>query len=687
VILIVEDSPTQAERLRYVLSEAGHEVRAARDGEQALALIAERPPLLVITDIVMPGMDGYELCRTIKSDERLREVPVILLTSLSSPKDVLKGLTCGADNFIRKPYEERYLLSRVSHILTNLELRKGEKTRLGMEISFAGERHFITSERRQIVDFLISSFEEAVHLNGELTRSYRSLDGLYRIAEGLNRCTTEAEVTAEALDRALDLPGVQAGWILVRAGDAGLQLAELRARPGVAVDGDALEHDSLCRRRLTAGGRGGAVNLPDCECVPNGGHASIPLWTGNRLVGVMNLVGPAGGDFGEDDLRTLDGVGNQVAAALERALLQGLAVIVESSDDGMVRLAPDGVVATWNPGAERMYGYPSSAMIGRSIDVLAPEGAACEMAGVRRRVLAGASVQGHETRRVRSDGQEVEVSLTLSPVRGAGGAIVGVAEIARDITTSKALEAQFLQSQKMESVGRLAGGIAHDFNNLMTAVIGFSELLLAKMPADDPGREHLNEIHRSGRQAAALTQQLLAFGRRQVQRPVVLDLNTVVSDLETMLKRLLGEDVDLLTVLADDLWPTKLDRTHLEQVVMNLAINARDAMPGGGKLTIETRNRVLDEDFADSHMGIQPGAYVQLTVSDNGVGMDADTRTRIFEPFFTTKDDGNGLGLSTVFGIIKQSGGDVWVYSEPGHGATFNIYLPRTDEEPSERRR
>jgi two-component system, cell cycle sensor histidine kinase and response regulator CckA len=718
-ILIVEDSPTQAAQLSFLLSEAGHEVTVAPDGERALAMMGEQRPLLVITDIVMPRMDGYELCRAIKNDDRLSDIPVILLTSLSSPQDVLRGLTCGADNFIRKPYEERYLLQRVSHILTNIELRRSEKTRLGMEISFAGERHFITSDRQQIVDFLISSFEEAVLLNGELTRSYRSLDGLYRIAEGLNRCTSEREVTAEALERALDLPGVQAGWILIHEGGAGLQLADLRARPGVPVDRDALAGDSQCRRRVLADGNGGAVNLVSCECLthnggPPLGHASVPLLTGNRLVGVMNLVGPERGQFGDDDLRTLNGVGNQVAAALERALLQEhlerrvqertvaltdeiaarrraeealrpLVAIVESSDDGMIRMTPEGFIATWNPGAERLYGYSADDVLGHSIDLLASRERTQEMAQVRCRVLAGESVQGHETTRVTRDGRDVQVSLTLSPVRDATGGIAAIAEITRDISASKQLEQQFLQAQKMESVGRLAGGIAHDFNNLMTAVIGFSELLLARMGEENPSRGHIDEIKRSGERAAALTQQLLAFGRRQVQRPEVLDLNVVVAELQAILERLIGEDIDLMTLLADDPWPVKMDRSHIEQVVMNLALNARDAMPTGGKLTIETANRELDAEFAETHFGVEPGSYVLLTVSDTGVGMDADTRLRIFEPFFTTKEDGTGLGLSTVFGIVKQSGGDVSVYSEPGHGATFKIYLPRTDDVPAPR--
>ncbi|HWM10132.1 MAG TPA: response regulator [Solirubrobacteraceae bacterium] len=688
-ILIVEDSPTQAEQLRYLLSEAGHEVVAAADGEQALALAIERRPRIVITDVVMPRMDGYTLCERVKAHSELRDTPVILLTSLASPHDVLRGLACGADNFIRKPYDADYLLARVSHVLTNLELRKADTTRMGLEVVFGGQRHFITAERQQIFDFLFSTFEEAVQLTGELTRSYRSIEGLYRIAESLNRCTTAEAVTTEALERALELPGIEAAWLLVLEGEDGLRLAGSRG----ALDGAALDADSSCRRLLLSDGLRTAANVERCECVGRS-HASVPLRAGDRVVGMLSLAGPGGGGLGEDDLRTLDAVGNQVGEALERAQLQEhlerrvadrtaelrtAAAIVQSSDDGIIRLSTDGTIETWNPGAERLYGHRAADAVGRSLELLVPPDRVDEVAGLLARVAQGESLQGHETVRRTRTGEERDVSLTLSPVRGDAGAVVGVAEIARDITARRQLEKQLLASQKLESVGRLAGGIAHDFNNLMTVVIGFSDLLLAARGDEKTRRGYVKEIKRSGERATALSQQLLAFGRRQLLRPVVLDLNAVVADMEALVRRLIGEDIDLLVMPGPDLSSVKVDRSNLEQVVMNLVINARDAMPDGGHITIETAN-VLVED--DTHPEKSPGAYVMLTVSDSGVGMDPQTQESIFEPFFTTKDPGKGtgLGLSVVFGIVKQSGGSISVYSEPGHGATFRIYLPATLE-------
>jgi len=291
----------------------------------------------------------------------------------------------------------------------------------------------------------------------------------------------------------------------------------------------------------------------------------------------------------------------------------------------------------------------------------------------------------HESEFLNYRGETIHVLENVIGSFDQKGALVEIRGYLLDITETKKMEEQFHASQKMEAVGLLAGGVAHDFNNLLTIINGYSELLITKLNDNDPIKKDIIQIQKAGERASSLTSQLLIFSRRQIIQPKVLNINTIVTDIEKMLHRLIGEDIEFVTMLDKELGNIKADPGQMDQVIMNLAVNARDAMPEGGKLTIETSNIYLSEDYSEHHISVQPGKYILLAISDTGFGMDSETKSKIFDPFFTTKriGKGTGLGLSTVYGIVKQSGGNIWVYSEPGKGTTFKIYLPKIEEKAS----
>jgi PAS domain S-box-containing protein len=298
----------------------------------------------------------------------------------------------------------------------------------------------------------------------------------------------------------------------------------------------------------------------------------------------------------------------------------------------------------------------------------------------QHQVLTGASATSYiEKRYIRKDGSSIWANLTLSLVKKPSGEPNYFISVVEDITQHKSLEAQFQQAQKIEAIGRLSGGVAHDFNNLLIVINGYSDLLLQNFISEgEPARWYVEEIKKAGQRATNLTRQLLAFSRQQVLQPKILNLNEVVADMENMLRHLIGEDIELFTVLGPYLGLVKADPSQLEQVIVNLVVNARGAMPRGGKVIIETSQVELDEIYPPNDVNLPPGSYIMLAVSDTGHGMDTETRSQIFEPFFTTKEmgKGTGLGLASVYGIVKQSGGDIRVFSEPGQGAMFRIYLP-----------
>ena len=359
-----------------------------------------------------------------------------------------------------------------------------------------------------------------------------------------------------------------------------------------------------------------------------------------------------------------------------------LVAIVDSADDAIVSKDLDGTIRTWNPGAERIFGYPADEMIGASIFKLIPPELHPEEHDLLARIRNGEHIAHYETERVRKDGRRIRVSLTLSPLRDGAGHLIGASAIKRDVTAQRMLEAKLQNAQRMEAVGRLAGGVAHDFNNLLTVIGGMASLALKDVPEPGRLRRSLEQIILSAERAGALTRQLLTFGRRHLADQELLQVNEVIYKLQMLLRPLVGEHITTRLLLAEDLGLVRSNEAQIEQVVMNLALNARDAMPDGGTLTIQTENVDVNGQFLAEQVRLQPGPYVVLSVSDDGEGMDAVTQASIFEPFFTTKGPGHGtgLGLSTVYAIVQEAGGAIYVYSERGRGSVFKVYLPRVAE-------
>jgi PAS domain S-box-containing protein len=358
--------------------------------------------------------------------------------------------------------------------------------------------------------------------------------------------------------------------------------------------------------------------------------------------------------------------------------------LVENARDIVYTHDLNGNFTSLNKAGETITGFSRAEALHLNIDqVVAPEWLQTARQSIKNR-LAGYASSPYEVEIVAKDGHRVSLEVNGRLIMK-DGKPVAIQGIARDITERKSLEEQLRQAQKMEAVGNLAGGVAHDFNNLLTVMVGYCELLLTNTTSTTAEHKMIAEILKAAKQAASLTAQLLAFGRRQRLELLVLNLNDVIRGTQKMLRRLIGEHIELITDLDPALACTKADAGQIQQVIMNLAVNARDAMAGGGRLTIRTRNQDFEEGFSRGKMVITPGRYIVISVSDTGCGMDKETQARIFEPFFTTKEmgKGTGLGLSTVYGIVKQSGGHIWANSEPGQGTTFAVYLPRIDARPA----
>ncbi len=493
-----------------------------------------------------------------------------------------------------------------------------------------------------------------------------------RLVHALRESEERYRLVAEHIQDAILLLDLEGRVVFAnRRGEelTGYPAAALRNRPISSLLTPEGSEEAASRHEAARVGRG-VTSFFETEVIRRDGSriwveaSVVNMVKDGRVVGRLALV---------RDITTR----RQAEAAL-RETSQRLQAVVDAAPVSIIAADRAGSVMVWNKSATQLLGWAEGEVLGKTLPII-PDEKRAEFEAARARNLRGEPTL-YETQRLRKDGSLVDVMTSAAPLTGPDGSFTGTLGILVDITERRLLEDQLRQAVKMEGVGRLASGVAHDFNNLLTVIGGRTHLLMGQLPTDHPMRRDLLLIKQTGERATTLTRQLLAFSRKQILEPAVVDLNEVVSGMRSLLERLLGEDIDFVTNLDPGLGKVMADHGQLEQVIVNLAVNARDAMYRGGRLTIATCDVALDESYSRQHVDVPPGAYVSLAVSDTGIGMDQATKARIFEPFFTTKEvgKGTGLGLASVYGIIKQSNGHIAVYSEPGIGTVVRVYFPRT---------
>lgn len=666
-VLIVDDNDANLYLLKSLLAGHGYTVDQAIHGAAAMAIARAHPPDLIVSDLLMPVVDGYTLLRQWRGDEKLRLIPFIVYTATyTEPRDEQLAIAMGADAFIIKPAEPEEILKLVERVLS--EMKGGT---LPSARERAMDEHVLLRKYNEV---LVHKIEKKAMELEEINRNLMEEVSERKRTEAALR---ESEERYRNLFHSITDPifvyDVETlGYLSVNAAalarygyteEEFFRMTIRDIRPPEEVPallemldhaGSGLENRGVWRHQRKDG------SIIDVEISTHG-----MLFDGRPACVVLAR---------DVTLRLQAEREAERTGNLLRAVADGTPDAVFVKDRG-------GVYLLFNEAACGFVGKPADFVLGKTDrELFGPEDAETIQTNDRR-VMESNSVQTNEENLHTAIGPRSFLATKI-PYRDADGAVIGLIGVSRDITEFKSLQDQFRQAQKMEAIGRLAGGVAHDFNNLLTIISGYSDMLNAMPGVSDEDRASIEAIREAGRRAAMLTRQLLGFSRRTVLQPEVLDLNAVVIETGEMLRRIIGEDILFVTALAPTLNRVRVDPGQLNQILMNLAVNARDAMPKGGKLTVETKNVDLTEEYVSAHFDCVPGHYVMLAISDTGCGMTKDVLNRIFEPFFTTKEvgKGTGLGLAMVYGIVQQSGGIIHVYSEPGAGTGFRIYFPAVED-------
>jgi PAS domain S-box-containing protein len=675
-VLFIDDKPDNLAYLQALLVGTGITCATATNGEEALASARNTRPDAVVSDLLMPLMDGYTLLRHWKSDEVLHEVPFIVYTATyTDPEDEQLAMDLGADAFIQKTSQPDQLLDKLLLLITR---ERSGSARSARPLPIPQE-----AQLKQYNDLLVRKLEAKTL---QLHASNRAL--LLEIAQRRELAATQTAIL-NALAAHVVL--ITASGIITAVNEAWCRFSDdnglLTENHGVGADYLATCHsaaDGLFppESEVTKGILAVlSKELPKFELEYVCNSVAGVQWF-RMIVTPMDGAGLTGAVIMHVDVTDRRGAELKLQES-EAQYLQ----LLNSTAEGIYRLDSRGICTFCNPTAALLLGYQDpKELIGKVAHDhhhhSHPDGTSFPLAACNVHVTPRTDRGTHSDREVffRADGSQFPVEYWSYPIFG-GPDTAGTVVTFLDITLRRDLEAQFLQSQKMEAVGRLAGGVAHDFNNSLQVILSYAELLEDHLARDEVGTGINREIISAGRRAASLTGQLLSMSRKQPVRPVFLELSAVTSDVETMLRRTIGEDIKLNVTHALDGGTIEADRGHVEQCMINLANNARDAMPGGGELFITTSNFNIGPHHTPPRAFMRPGNYAMFNIRDTGSGMDAATQARIFEPFFTTKEPGKGtgLGLSTVSGVMKQSKGYVIVDSEPGKGSEFRLFFPIVD--------